>query len=195
MATGAAVPWSLPEPSGFDAVLLGSANAVGLAGPQLAQLRGRQAAVVGEATAQAARAAGLDVIAVGAGGLQSVIDVMDAGGPRRLLRLAGEEHTPLVPPAGVTILTRTVYRMVYHALPDQALAALRNGALVLLHSGVAAQHFASECTRLGLDRSMISLAVLAPRIAEAAGHGWRALAIAPQPNDRALLELACDMCQ
>ena len=76
----------------------------------------------------------------------------------------------------------------------EAVTAIGQGATVLLHSGEAASHFAAECDRLGIARGIVRLAALAPRIAEAAGEGWRALAIAPQTRDRALLELARDMC-
>ena len=189
-------PWSAPDPDGFDAVLLGSANAVRHAGPQLPGLRALPALVVGEATARAAREAGFTVAQVGEGGLQSVLDrLAEAPGPRRLLRLAGAQHVALAAPPGVSIAVRVVYRVAYLPLSGQAVRALAEGAVVLLHSGEAAGHFSAECDRLSLRRGSVGVAALAPRIAEAAGHGWRALEVASAPTDAALLELARDMCQ
>ena len=188
-------PWSVPDAAGFDAVLLGSANALRHAGPQLAALRALPALVVGEATAAAAQAAGFVVERTGKGSLQTVLDdLASAPGPRRLLRLAGAEQVELVLPLGVTMVTRIVYRVDYQGLPEQAVRALGERAVVLLHSGAAARHFAAECDRLRVDRGNIGVAALAPRIAEAAGPGWRHVGIAPRPDDTALLELARDMC-
>ena len=68
------------------------------------------------------------------------------------------------------------------------------GALVLLHSAATARHFAEECDRLGVPRARITLAALGPRIAAAAGAGWGAVHIAPQPDEAALLQLAFDLC-
>jgi uroporphyrinogen-III synthase len=67
--------------------------------------------------------------------------------------------------------------------------------LVLLHSAATARHFASECDRLGLARGTIALAALGPRIAAAAGEGWRAVHTAPRPDEAALLEMARELCK
>jgi uroporphyrinogen-III synthase len=66
---------------------------------------------------------------------------------------------------------------------------------VLLHSAATARHFAAECDRLGLARDTIDLAALGPRIADAAGSGWRAMHLAAQPDEAALLEMVFDLCQ
>lgn len=188
--------WDAPDPSEFDGLLVGSANAfrhggAGLA--TLATLSSLPVHAVGKATADAAREAGFDVATVGDGGLQAVLDGLR--GPARLLRLAGEERTALVPPAAIAITERVVYASEARAMPLALAALLAEGAVVLLHSGEAARHFAAECDRLGLRRGRICLAALAPRIAEAAGPGWAALAIAERAQDAALLALASDMCQ
>ncbi|MDR7104078.1 uroporphyrinogen-III synthase [Croceicoccus sp. BE223] len=186
------VEWARPH-TRFDAILLGSANVLRLAGPELESLRHLPAFCVGETTAQAARAAGFTVVGMGSGGLQSVLPL--AGGYRNLLRLSGEARVPLDPPPGVRIETVTCYRVAARPI-DPALAdLLHKGALVLLHSGEAATHFAAEIDRLAIARSAIRVACLAPRIAEAAGTGWAAITIAGQPQDCALLALAEQMCQ
>lgn len=184
--------WEPPAAERIDALLLGSANAVRRAGPGLEAYRGKRAYAVGSATAAAAQAAGLVVAGVGRGGLQPLLDTLRP--PLSLLRLAGEEHVQLQRPLGVMIETRIAYRTVKLPIPDACAAALRGGGLVLLHSGAAARHFASECDRLGLRRGEIALAALGERIAHAAGTGWAALRWADEPRDAALLALARDMC-
>jgi uroporphyrinogen-III synthase len=186
------VAWDAPDPAGIDGLLIGSANVFLHGGAALDALQAKPCHVVGDATAAAARAAGFAVAAVGEGGLQAVLDQIVA--PAHLLRIAGEEHIALSPPAGVTITTAIAYRT--EALPlDPALPLLARGrAVVLLHSAATARHFAAECQRLGIDRAAIILAALGPRIAAAAGEGWRAVHLAAAPNDAALLELARDVC-
>lgn len=186
------VAWQAPDPASVDALLIGSANAFLHGGDALQALCAKPCYVVGKATAEAARAAGFAVAAQGEGGLQKVLDGIAA--PLRLLRVAGEEHIALAAPPGVTITTRIAYRS--EALPlDPALAVLAGGqAIALLHSAATARHFASECQRLGVDTSQITLAALGPRIASAAGEGWRAVHCAAAPNDAALLELAANLC-
>jgi len=185
--------WEAADPSEFDGLLVGSANAFRLGGAGLAALRSLPVHAVGKTTADAAREAGFAVATVGDGGLQAVLDGLR--GPAHLLRLAGEERIALVPPAGIAITERVVYASEARAMPLALAALLAEGAVVLLHSGEAARHFAAECERLGLRRGRICLAALAPRIAEAAGPGWAALAIAERAQDAALLALASDMCQ
>jgi uroporphyrinogen-III synthase len=186
------VAWEPPSPETIDGLLLGSANAVRMAGPGLAAFLEKPVHAVGEMTAAAARAAGLPVAATGRGTLQPLLETVSP--PRTLLRLAGEEHVPLSPPAGVAVETRIVYRSVPLPLPAAAAGELRGGALVLLHSGAAARHFAAECGRLGIRRSAVALAALAPRVAEAAGDGWSEVRCADEPREAALLALASDMC-
>ena len=187
------VAWDAPLPDAFDALLLGSANALRHGGAALAAYRGKPAYAVGEATADAARAAGLEIAAIGSGGLQAVLDT-EAGLPPRLLRIAGAEHVPLTAPGGVTLLTRIAYESVALPLAPELTERLAEGALVLLHSAAAARHFAGECSRLGVAREKLALAALGSRIATAAGPGWCAVRSAEQPREAALLALAADMC-
>jgi uroporphyrinogen-III synthase len=187
------VAWDPPSPGPFDALLLGSANAVRHAGPALDFFRGKPVYAVGETTAAAAEAAGFAVAARGRSGLQALLD-RAASAPRRLLRLAGEEHVPLDLPSGMIAETRVVYRSIPQPLPGELAERLRGGALVLLHSGAAARHLASECDRLGLPRTSLRLAALGPRIGGAAGDGWAEVRSAAVPEEAALLALARDMC-
>jgi uroporphyrinogen-III synthase len=189
-----ALDWQPPAPDSFDALLIGSANALRHGGAALAAWRGKPAYAVGRTTADAARAAGLDVIATGHGGLQAMLAGLRPE-HTRLLRLAGRERVDLTPPAGTTLAERVLYASEPLPLPPPLAALLAGGAVVALHSGEAARHFAALCTHRGLDRARIALAAIGPRVAAAAGTGWAALAAAPRPDDDALLALAHQMCQ
>lgn len=188
----AAVDWTLPD-GPFDGLLVGSANAVRFGGGNLERLAGCPVYAVGEATAAAAWEKGFVTAAIGGGGLQPLLDEL-AGRSLRLLRIAGEAHVPLAPPANVEVVTVVAYRAEPRPLPAELAGLLRADCVVLLHSGEAARHFAAEVDRLALPREGIALAALAPRIAEAAGAGWASVRAARQPNDPALLALAREMC-
>lgn len=188
-----ALSWDCPDPAAIDGLLIGSANAILHGGPHLARLSAKPVFAVAEATAAAARAAGFTVAMTGSGGLQGVLAAVPP--PCHLLRIAGEEHVPLTPPAGVTFAEVIAYRS--EALPLNPVAALlaSGTALALLHSAATAAHFAAECDRLDLPRARITLAALGPRIAAAAGEGWAAIHTAATPDESTLLQLAFDLCQ
>jgi uroporphyrinogen-III synthase len=185
--------WEPPDPAAIDALLIGSANAVGHAGPNLGYFRDKPVHAVGEATAEACRGAGLQVAAIGGGGLQNVLDGVPPG--TRLLRLAGEERMPLTPPAEVEMIERTVYANELVPLPSDLADLLRDPSVVALHSAAAARHFAAECDRLRIVRGKLSLVAIGPRVAAAAGSGWADIATARTPDDEALLARAAQLCQ
>lgn len=188
------VKWDAPDSGSIDGILLGSVNALRHGGPQLAPYLGMAAHVVGEVTAAAARTAGFAVSTIGTGGLQAVLDQL-AGQKLTLLRLAGAEHVAIRTPQDIRLITRIVYGSKALPLPPAIADVLGGGGVVLLHSAVAARHFAAECDRQGIDRSGIKLATLGPRIAVAAGQGWGSVRSAHAPDDSALLALAAELCQ
>lgn len=186
--------WEATAPGPFDALLIGSAMAFRHGGRGLGALTGLPVYAVGETTAEAARAAGFRVAAVGAGGLQAMLDQI-APGHRRLLRLAGEERVALTLPQGVTMDERVVYASRPCPMPPDLISLLRTPAIVTLHSAEAARHLSAECVRHGIRRAPLRIAALSPRIAAAAGDGWGEVASVPFPEDKALLALARQMCQ
>jgi uroporphyrinogen-III synthase len=186
------VEWQCPDPATLDALLVGSANAFRHGGAALARLRAKPVHAVGQATAQAAREAGFEVASAGSGGLQNVLDAIPA--PARLLRLAGAEHVALEPGHGVTIDTRILYETVPLELPEPLRALQELDLTVLLHSAAAAAQFEREARRMALRRDRIALAAIGPRVASAAGKGWRAIHVSPAPNDRDLLEMVREVC-
>lgn len=186
--------WEPVPTNTIDGLLLGSANALRHAGPPLERYRGMVAYAVGEATAVAARKAGLVVAMVGSGGLQGVLDALPPT-PLRLLRLAGRERVLLDVPPHVTLVTREVYASEPLPLCPALAARLAQPALALLHSGEAAARLATLCDEAGIARAHLALAALGPRIAARAGDGWRSLRSAARPDDAGLLALAREMCQ
>jgi uroporphyrinogen-III synthase len=186
--------WDAPDAAGFDALLIGSANALRHAGGALAHYRHLPTYAVGEKTAEACRAAGLSVARSGSGGLQGVLDQLDPA-HRRLLRLGGRETVALTPPPGVTMIARTVYASDPQPVPPALAQHLAAPCVVMLHSAEAARHFAAECTRLGLSRAAITLALIGPRLLDAAGSGWAAAVCAETPAEAPLLALAQRLCQ
>lgn len=185
--------WSLPD-GAFDAIVAGSANAFRHGGANLTPLRHVPVLAVGESTAQAARAAGFSVASTGSGGLQELLDQLEPT-HCRLLRLAGAERIKLDPPMGAEMVERVVYASEPLPMPDNLAETLRGGGIILLHSAAAARHFAAECDRLAIPRECLSLVAIGPRVAAAAGKGWRDIANANEPSDAALLALARSMCQ
>ena len=116
------VAWDAPDPADFDGLLVGSANTFRHGGKQLAKLTKLPVHAVGEATADAARAAGFLIGRTGRGGLQNLLDELSKR-ELRLLRLAGADRVTLRLPDGIRVETRTVYRAVPEGLADALLPA------------------------------------------------------------------------
>ncbi|HEX5181854.1 MAG TPA: uroporphyrinogen-III synthase [Allosphingosinicella sp.] len=180
--------WDPPDPAGFDAVLLTSANAAREAGPALSHFRALPCWAVGAATAAAARAAGFADVRTGASDGTALVQAAAAAGIARVLHLHGREHVALVWP-GLRVESRTVYAAeAAEALPE-AVRALR-GPVALIHSPRAGARFAA----LAPDKGGIALAAISRAAAAAAGSGWAEIAVAAAPRDEALLELAAKLC-
>lgn len=178
------VAWQAPEASGFDGLLLTSANAVRHGGEGLLELRGLKAYAVGEATAEAAREAGFDVAASGEAGVDRLLGSIEPG--LRLLHLCGADRRE--PEAeSQRISPVVVYRARQIDAPDLSSAA---GGVVLVHSPRAAARFAE----LVDDRGSIAIAAISQPAAEAAGDGWQSVDLASKPDDDALLALAARLC-
>lgn len=181
------INWTVPDPSGFDALLLTSANAPRFAGAGLAQLASLRVWCVGAATAAAATASGLTVRHVGTGGAQALIETAAAAGVRHCVWLAGKERTAIEPPPSLTLSTITVYHA--RALPVSA-AQLSGPAVVLLHSKRAARRLAS----LAPDPGSLILVTISEAVAAAAGDGWARVSIAPSPDDGEMVAMAAKLC-
>lgn len=186
--------WTPPDRDNFDALLVGSANALRHGGDGLAALAGKPVYAVGAATAAACRDAGFDVVVTGQGALQSVLSSLHPE-HRRLLRLSGAARVPLDPPAGVSIAERVVYDSRPVPMPDALAELLGSAAVIAVHSAEAARQLRAQCEARRIDRSRLTLATIGPRVVAAAGSGWREVRPAAQPSEAALLALACEMCK
>lgn len=179
------VPWTLPDPARFDALLLTSANAVRHGGPQLGGLLGLPVYAVGHATAAAAQQAGFSVVHAGEGGGAELAAAAQAAGVRRALLLGGRER--MLDAGGAVDTAITVYAS--EPLPiESAQAAQLRDAVVLVQSGRAGARLAELVPPS--QRATISIAAISARAARAAGAGWHRTAVAADTRPESLIALA-----
>lgn len=182
------VPFDPAVFEGAQALLITSRNAVPAAP---ATFRNRPTFAVGAATGAALRAAGfVDVRtpADGAGAAMAAMAAADldtAAGP--IVHLRGREVAGTVALPGFTLREAIVYAAdPALALPEGALDD--DLAVVLLYSPRAAQAFATLCAAEADALAAVCALCLSPAVAEpVAGLPWRAIRIAPAPNEHALL--------
>ena len=187
--------WIPPEPSSTDALLLTSANAARCAGGDFARFAHLRCYALGEATAEAAREAGLRDVRTGPSDGAAVVKMAVADGVRRLLHLCGREHVPLEH-TDMLVARIPVYASdAIGALPKAAADACARGAVALIHSARAAAYFAALLDAAGVARAAVSIAAISEAAAAPAGAGWKRVEAAAAPRDEALLELAAKLCQ
>lgn len=185
-----ALGWAVPDPGDFDALLLTSAQAARLAGPGLAPLAGLPACCVGQATADAAAAAGLSVAMVGDRDAQRLLDAMASRKMDRILWLCGRDRSAL--DARGTALTALPCYAVEPVDPPAAwAAAIAAPAVLLAHSARGAARIAALA---GAARRHLSLVAISEAAAAAAGEGWAARIISGRPDDAAMLADAAALC-
>ena len=178
------VAWTAPDPMQFDGLLLTSANAIRHGGNQLERLRSLKVYAVGEATAEAARQAGLAVTFIGTSDVSSLLASIETD--LKLLHLCGaDRREPEEPRQEITPLA--VYRSREIGSPHLANA---DGSIALIHSPRAGRRFAE----LVSERSGITIAAISAAASESVGSGWKEVAVAAQPSDDALLALAARLC-
>jgi uroporphyrinogen-III synthase len=175
-----------------DAVLISSANAVRHASTLLRELQHQPLFAIGETTAQAARAIGLQPH-IGGGTLAKTLPMIQAAGHNHVLHVCGEDVVP-VSHGALKLERAIVYRA--SAISSEplgfALATLLP-AVCLLHSPRAAARLAELIAEP--DRSVHQLVCISAAVAAASGSGWGKVLVAQRPDDRAMLALAHDLCQ
>ena len=180
------VEWRAPAAEDFDALLLTSAFAARLGGAELAGLASLPVHAVGEATARAAEAAGLTVARTGTADAQQLLDAMTSQDIRAILWLCGRDRSEF-DARGAAITPLPCYA-VDPVPPPAAWADLTAApAVLLVHSSRAARRISDL---VGAARAHLSLAVISPKAAAAAGEGWRDVAVADRPDDVAILAQA-----
>lgn len=185
------LPWRATEVAGHDALLLTSAQAVRLAGPELAKLAKLPVHAVGAATAAAAERAGLTVAMTGDRDAQALIDAMASEKKRNILWLCGEDRSAF--DAHGAVLTPLPCYAIDPVAPPPAWELLTAApAIILAHSARGATRIAKltdgRCGHL-------SLVAIGPAVAAAAGPGWARVTVTPVPDDAAMVTAAHDMCQ
>lgn len=181
--------WSPPDPGGFDAVMLTSANAARFGGAGLETYLALPCYAVGEATADAATERGFGDVREGSADAAALMAQLRQDGFRKVLHLCGRDVTPteFLPSQRVPVYASDAVTR----LPPAVGQALTEGALVLLHSRRAAATFAA----LVPERAGVDLLAISAAAAAAAGDGWRSVFVADRPRDSAMLELAASLCQ
>lgn len=178
------LPWAMPA-TRPEALLFTSARSPHIAAKAYPALKRLPAYAVGARTAEVAAAAGFRVAAVGAGDGSAALALAARDGVSSLLHLAGKASAAVVVPEGLQLVRRAVYaaRRV-KMLPRPAVDALQTSqaVAVLLFSARTARHFADLFDRSGLDRARVRLVAFSPAVAQAAGTGWRAIAVAAAPR-------------
>lgn len=182
--------WDAPDPAAFDALLLTSAQAARLGGAGLSALAGLPVHAVGEATADAARLAGLTVVAVGSKDARSLLGGMASRPPRRLLWLCGRERTALEK-AGIAITALPVYAVDAVTPPRGWDALIAAPVVVMAHSARGAGRIADL---VGDRRKHLTLLAISAPVAAAAGEGWAEKAVSEHPGDAAMLAEAHALC-
>ncbi|WP_265587417.1 uroporphyrinogen-III synthase [Sphingomicrobium arenosum] len=182
------IEWTPPDPKRFDAILMTSANAARHGGEGLKALRDLPVHAVGEATAAAAKAAGLMVDEVGNGGIDALLDRIPADA--RLLHLAGQ-HRRAPADAPQTIVPLAVYSSV--AREDPLGLERLAGAIAVVHSPRAGKRLAELVAREGIDPATIAVAAISEDACPPGRMDFEEVAVAARPRDRELLQLAAHL--
>lgn len=181
------IAWDVPDPQGFDALIVTSANAMRHGGSGIARLLDLPVYAVGEATAESARRAGFGVAATGSTGSADLIALARAKGVARALHLAGRERS--IEAGGIVAQVVTVYATDPIPVPPAAVQRLV-GSVVLVQSARTGERLGEIADAAGLDRATIALVAIGRRAAEAAGRGWETVVIPPDFGGTALTDAA-----
>ena len=192
----------LPDPGGFDSVVLTSRHAAAaLAGSPVQNL---DCYCVGEATAAAAEAAGFSRVVSGPGdgqGLAKLIGGRSDKPPRRVLWAAGRDigfdMAAALEPFGIEVFQIAVYEAAKVSdFPPDALVSVRDGkvGVVLVHSGRAGEHFSHLLERHGLQdrRAAMTLVAVSQGAAGLCGEGWHTIRTVESALRAAALDAALD---
>lgn len=185
--------WRAPDAGDYDVLLLTSAQAVRLAGDELARLASLPVHAVGLATAAAAAAAaaGLTVAVTGNSDAQALVDAMTASEKPRILWLCGRDRSDL-DAKGARLVALPCYA-VEPVDPPAAWARIVDGpAIFLAHSARGAARIAALTEG---RRGALSLVAISTAVAKAAGEGWASVTVTQTPDDAAMVTAAYALCQ
>lgn len=184
--------WMPPDPVGFDALMLTSANAVRHAGPMLSAYLSLPVFAVGRATARAATDYGFVAVHAAGPDVQTTARAIALAGHRAVLHLRGHDARPF-DPGNLSITAIPTYRATPCGDEAGLAAALRPGSVALVHSPRAGERL-SRLTG-PLQRQQSAVVAISNAALEACGPGWKqALAVDP-PNDADMLAIALQICK
>lgn len=186
-----AIGWEAPSSEGFDALLMTSAQAARLGGPQLGHYRDLPTYAVGSATARAMAEVGFQNIVQGDQDGNAIAARIAADGHRRLLHLGGTTVAP------IEASPLRIDRVAVYTIGEKAQAGLdallEPGAALLVHSPNAGSRLAAlvDPQRRG-DLHVIGIS---PAALAACGTGWASGEAPDQPDDERMLALAVRLCE
>lgn len=186
-----AIGWDAPLPEAFDALLMTSAQAARLGGPQLDLYLGLPAYAVGSATARAMAEAGFQNIVQGDQDGSAIAARIAADGHRRLLHLGGTTVAPIE--AGPLSIERISVYTIGEKVQTDLEAVLEPGAVLLVHSARAGSRLTAlvEPQR----RGNLHVVGISPAALTACGTGWASVEAPDQPDDERMLALAARLCE
>lgn len=186
------VTWDAPDPKDYAVMMMTSANAARFAGPQLEHYTQIPLFAVGAATEASARDKGFAAIVAGKENVAHLLATIATLGAQKILHLCGESLAAQ-PNMGLEIDQRIVYRSV--PIP-QSLGQLDEAlkpVICLVHSPRAAARFAELCNAQHIEKSRISIVAISETAAKAVGSGWEKVAVAANPRDDAMLQIALEL--
>ncbi|WP_221792613.1 uroporphyrinogen-III synthase [Aquisediminimonas sediminicola] len=179
-----------------DALMITSANAVRHGAETIRQYPNLPIYAVGPATARAlTELTDQPIHLAPEGNGQSLIARAKTDHIHHLLHLCGAEVRPL-DPMGIQIDRQIIYRAAPASQLSTALiTAWPDLDLILLHSPRSSALLDHLATAQGLARHHITAIAISAAAATAAGTGWNAMKIAPQPDDDGMLAVVRQLCQ
>lgn len=179
------VQWSAPDVAAYDGLLLTSANGLRFAGPQADQFKTLPVFAVGPATAKVAEARGFTVARTGRADIVALLANVSPN--MKLLHLAGRNRLDhQLPRPRVDAIT--VYRA---ALLEKVDIAPVEDSVTLVHSPRAGRRLAELA---GEWKGSVTIVAISARAALACGQGWKTIVSVDQPDERAMVALAVELC-
>jgi uroporphyrinogen-III synthase len=186
------VPWESPDPKNYTAIMMTSANAARFAGAQLGQFTHIPLFAVGAVTAASARDSGFASVVSGEQNVAHLLATFATLGPQKILHLCGEDRVVLAS-SGLEVDERVVYRSVPIPRDLTNLFSVSKPVVCLVHSPRAGERFAELCDAQHVEKSKISIVAISEAAERALGPGWEKVAIAANPRDDAMLQLALEL--
>lgn len=183
--------WMPPDPAGFDALMLTSANAVRHAGPMLSAYLSLPVFAIGKTSARAATDQGFTIVHAAGPDAQATARAIAQAGHRNVLHLRGDDARPF-DPGSLSVTAIATYRSAPCGDEAGLMAALRLGSVALVHSPRAGERL-SRLTGPA-RRQDISVVAISNAALAACGPGWKQAHAAQAPDDADMLAMTLQIC-